>query len=168
MSNKSPGLPPGGSNCDDAAAQINARAQRQEFVARTSNTVMTCESGPLTLRGQSAMMMDATVIEAVGLAGSRRIANPVLGQPDLVVHSSEDARAPYRVLEFFLLLLGSKYDLAHFGDIDEQFDSECARFGRARANWRYWAKALGILLSALARAAIKLAVIITALKRYFS
>ena len=112
------------------------------------------------------MMINAKVTKAVGVA----VVSPVLGQPDLVVHSSEDARAPNRVLELLLLLFGSQRELARFGDINELFELECAKFGRRRANWRYWAQVLRILLSLLARAisrAMKLAVIIAALKRYF-
>ena len=103
--------------------------------------------------------------KAVGVA----VVSPVLGQPDLVVHS-KDAQAPNQLLEFLLLFAGSKRDLAAVGDINELFDIECAKFGRPRANRRYWAQALRILAPLLARAisrATKLAVIIAALKRYF-
>ena len=164
MSEKPPGLPPGQSNCDDANLQIirNTHAQMKKFVATIGNTVMACESGPLTLRAESAMMVHATLIKPVGLT----VASPVLGQPDLAVRS-KDAQAPNGLLEFLLLFCASQHELARFGDINELFEPECARLGRARANWRYWAQALRILLSALARAAMKLAVIIAALTRYF-
>ncbi len=69
-----------------------------------------------------------------------------------------------------ILFARSKRDLAAVGDINELFDLDCAKFGRARAHRRYWAQALRILLPLFVRAisrATKLAVIIEALKHYF-
>ena len=169
MSEKPPGLPPGQSNCDDANLQIirNAHAQMQKFVATIGNTVMACESGPLTLRAESAMMMNATLIKPVGLT----VASPVLGQPDLAVHSKE-AQAPnrpafpYRLLTLFAK---SKRDVARVGCINEQFERDF-KLGPAWAHLWYWAETVQFLWPLFVRAigrATKLAVVIDVLKRIF-
>ena len=71
------------------------------------------------------MVMNATIIKAEGATIIMKEAgdlSPVLGQPDLAVHS-KDVQAPNRLLESLLLLLGSQRELARFGDINELFDS---------------------------------------------
>ena len=171
------GMPFGG-NCDEVAAQIvrDTIAHRQKFIATVNNTIMaadpgifTLKGGSATLKGESAMVANAAVLKPDGMATG----SPVLGQPDLVVHCGDDTQAPNppAIADFLLALFArSKRDVAAVGDINELFDRECAKYGRARANRWYWAKSLGFLLPLLARAisrATKLAILIGVLRRYF-
>jgi hypothetical protein len=163
------GRPIGGSNWDQAATQIvrDTIAHRQNFLATVNNTMIA--SGPITLTAQSTTVANATVIKAQGVAAGR----PLLGQPKLVVHSSEDAQAPNppAIPDFLLVLFAkSKSDVAAVGDINERFNGDCRKFGSARARRRYWAETLQFLWPLLARTisrAMKLAVIVGAVKRYF-
>lgn len=141
---------------------------------KSFNAVMACDTGTFTLTGGSAALLsalvaNATVLKPVGLT----VASPVLGQPDLVVHSSTDAQAPNPppIPDFlFRLFAKSKRDQAAVGDINELYERDCVNFGRARAGRLYWAGTLRFLWPLLVRTisrAMKLAVIIDALKRYF-
>ena len=108
ISERPPGLP-FGNNCDDVSAQIRRSAhdaQWQRFLA-TGNTLVgsplpLIHSGAVALKGESAMVMNATIIKAEGATIIRverpATVSPVLGQPDLAVHS-KDVQAPNRLLE---------------------------------------------------------------------
>jgi hypothetical protein len=134
--------------------------------------VMPCDTGAymlnggsVTFNGQSAMIANASVIKA------ETFSSTVFFGPTVVVHS-KDAQAPnpppipHDLLRPFAR---SKRDLAAIGDINELYDRDRARFGRARARRLYWAETLKFLWPLLGRAfsrVIKWAVIIDALKRH--
>jgi hypothetical protein len=78
---------------------------------------------------------------------------------------------PPQIPEFLLQLCAqTKHQKAELGDLNETFNRNCARWGRARATRLYWAEALQSLLPLLLRAigrVVKWAAILDAIKRHF-